>query len=722
MGCVHAFYGGSASAGTIRRSAPYPTAHSKPAFTPARARYTMPAVPPPSRPSKVSDLNPRQRAAVRYVQGPLLVLAGAGSGKTRVITYKIAHLIREHRVSPRNIAAVTFTNKAAREMKQRVGTLLQGQEGKGLSVSTFHTLGLNILRREHARLGYKPGFSVFDAQDAAALLRELASRAPHASESAAQQLASRISLWKNALLGPEQAVADAADEADEAAARLYALYERHLRAYNAFDFDDLILRPVQLLGAIPEVRAGWEDRIRYLLVDEYQDTNAAQYQLVKLIAGRRGAFSVVGDDDQSVYAWRGARPENLRLLREEFPHLEVIKLEQNYRSTGRILRAANQLIGQNSHLFEKRLWSDLGPGDPLRVLSCRDEQHEAERVVTELLRHRLVHRTHYGDYAILYRGNHQARVFERVLREHRVPYVLSGGTSFFERSEVKDIMAYLRLLVNQDDDAAFLRAVAVPRREVGPATLEKLGAYATQRGKSLFAASFEFGLEQQLSGRPLEKLRRFTHWLVDIGDRAQRGDPVAAVRQVVQDIDYAGWLNETCSALKTAQRRLENVYELIAWLQRLAGEDLRDRSLGEMVAHLTLMDILERAEEDQGGDRVHLMTLHAAKGLEFGHVFLVGMEEDLLPHRESLASGSLEEERRLAYVGITRARRGLTFTFAARRRRYGDEVDCQPSRFLSELPPEDLAWETQASPASGEERLDRGRAHLANLKGFLSGS
>ncbi len=669
----------------------------------------------------MSDLNARQLVAVQYTDGPLLVLAGAGSGKTRVITRKIAHLVRAHRIPARNIAAVTFTNKAAREMKQRVGSLLQGQELRGLRVCTFHALGLDILRKAQARLGYKPGFSLLDAQDSAGLLRDLTSRGAQSPDLAHDQVATRISLWKNALLTPEQAAAGAETEAEEGSARLYALYDRQLRAYNALDFDDLILRPVQLLSDCPDVRVTWEERIRYLLVDEYQDTNAAQYQLMKLLAGRRGTFSVVGDDDQSVYAWRGARPENLQLLQDDFPRLKVIKLEQNYRSTGRILGAANRLIANNSHLFEKRLWSDLGPGDPLRVLTCRDEQHEAERVVTELARHRLVHRVNHGDYAILYRSHHQARVFERVLREERVPYVLTGGTSFFERTEVKDIMAYLRVLANQDDDAAFLRAVTVPRREVGPATLEKLGAYAARRQKSLFAASFELGLEQHLTGRPLERLRHFAHWLVDLSDRAQRGDPIAAVRQLVAEIDYPAWLSETCSDLKTAERRLQNVHDLIAWLQRLAGEDLRGRTLAEMVAHLTLVDILEHAGKEHSADRVHLMTLHAAKGLEFAHVFMVGMEEELLPHRECVANGQIEEERRLAYVGVTRARRSLTFSVAAQRRRQGDRVECQPSRFLSELLPEDLEWEGRAPPPSIEERMDRGRAHLANLKGVLGG-
>jgi ATP-dependent DNA helicase Rep len=392
------------------------------------------------------------------------VLAGAGSGKTRVITHKLAYLIRDCGIAARHIAAVTFTNKAAREMKQRVGGLLHGKESSGLIVSTFHTLGLNILKREHARLGYRPGFSIFDAQDSTALLRELWQQA--ANDSSVEQVQVRISHWKNGLLSPEAALAQAQDEGELAAARVFALYQQHLRAYNAVDFDDLIRYPVQLLQEHRAVLETWEHRIRYLLVDEYQDTNASQYQLVKLLMGRRGALTVVGDDDQSVYAWRGARPENLRLLAEDFPKLKVIKLEQNYRSTRRILRAANHLIARNPHVFEKRLWSELGEGDPIRVLHCRDEEHEAERVVSELLHYQLRHRASLRDYAILYRGNYQARVFERVLREHRIPYFLSGGTSFFERVEIKDIMAYLRLLVNHDDDNAFLRIINTPRREI----------------------------------------------------------------------------------------------------------------------------------------------------------------------------------------------------------------------------------------------------------------
>ncbi len=675
--------------------------------------------------SNNDSLNPRQREAVRYIDGPLLVLAGAGSGKTRVITRKIAYLIRECGISARHIAAVTFTNKAAREMKERVGGLLDRRLSRGLKVSTFHTLGLGILKRELEVLGYKPGFSIYDSVDTLALIRELMRRDVGDEKGAAERVRWYISRWKSDFVTPEEA-AGAVDEGDPlslVAARLYGEYSRHLKAYNAFDFDDLIMLPVLLFEQHSEVLERWRNTIRYLLVDEYQDTNATQYRLVRLLTGVRGALTVVGDDDQSIYAWRGANPENLAQLQEDFPNLKVIKLEQNYRSMVRILRAANRLISNNPHLFEKRLWSELGHGDPLRVIQARDEQHEAERVAAEILHHRFVHRTAFRDYAILYRGNHQSRPFERALREHNIPYRLTGGTSFFAYTEVKDLMAYLRLLVNQDDDNAFLRVVNTPRREIGPGTLEKLAGYAGDRGISLFAACFELGLAQHLPARSRERLQRFADWLVDIADRAARGDPLAVVREMLTDMDYRQWLEDSSRDGKAAERRWENVEELLEWMRRIAEDAPGHKSLAELVSHMTLMDILERNDDDaQETDAVALMTLHAAKGLEFPHVYLVGMEEELLPHRTSLDEGQLEEERRLAYVGITRAQRTLTFTCAARRKKGGELVECEPSRFLEELPQEDLEWLgglKQRSNLSPEESRQRGRAHLAQMRSML---
>lgn len=666
----------------------------------------------------MAQLNPQQQQAVRHIDGPLLVLAGAGSGKTRVITHKIAYLLDQCGLSAKSIAAVTFTNKAAREMKTRISQLLAKGSTRGLIVSTFHTLGLNILRREREAIGLKAGFSLFDAHDSRALISDLY-RHEFSGGGEESSLQWRISAWKNALVAPEEALNTAHDDQEAAAARLYIAYERRLRAYNAVDFDDLIGLPARLLTNHPEILCHWQNRLRYLLVDEYQDTNAAQYQLVKLLVGVRGAFTVVGDDDQSVYVWRGARPENLHQLKDDFPQLTVIKLEQNYRSSGRILRAANRLISHNSHVFAKRLWSALGEGDLLRVLNCRDEHHEADRVVAELMYHQFKYRTAYRDYAILYRGNHQSRPFERALRAHRIPYILSGGTSFFERSEVKDIMAYLRLLANEDDNTAFLRAANIPRRGIGAATLEKLAGYAALRGQSLLASSFELGLGEHLSSEALTRLRRFCEWVVDLADRGRRADPIAVFKDLIVETNYRAWLDETCNDRRTVERRMANVEELLAWLERLYQRGDERQTLSDLVAEISLQDILERTQEKQDQDAVNLLTLHAAKGLEFPYVFMAGMEEELLPHRTSLKEGALEEERRLAYVGITRAQRNLCFTLAMKRQQYGEMVACEPSRFLLELPSEDLQWEREGAPRDPAERLERGQVHLANLREML---
>jgi len=669
----------------------------------------------PTEGAPLSDLNPAQRKAVLHTAGPLLVLAGAGSGKTRVITRKIAHLVQRCGLAPEHVAAVTFTNKAAREMRARAGKLLSVEAAQALTISTFHTLGLRILRREARRVGYRSGFSIFDAQDTANLLRELL-RAGGETKPDPAPLQWRISAWKNDLVDPEQAQAKACDPAANTAADLYADYQRHLQAFNAVDFDDLIARPVRLFRDHPEVLGAWRERIRYLLVDEYQDTNGAQYALVQQLVGERRGLTVVGDDDQSIYAWRGARPENLQRLAEDFPGLEVIRLEQNYRSTGRILKAANTLIANNPHLFEKRLWSGLGFGDPLRVLRCEDEAHEARRVASALLEHRFRHGTRFGDYALLYRGNHQSRPLETALREAQIPYHVSGGTAFFDRAEVKDVIAYLRLLANPDDDAAFLRVVNAPRRGIGPTTLESLGRYAQQRGRALLPTCGDLGLAVHVSGAPLERLRRFAAWVERTAARARgESDAVALVRDLLEESGYRAWLVKSVRDPRGAERRLDHIDALLDWLTGAAAE-VRG-GLDALVDRLCLQDLLER--EEQAGDRVALMTLHAAKGLEFPHVFMVGMEEGLLPHRSSIDSGDLDEERRLVYVGITRAQQTLTFTHAARRRRQREVMACEPSRFLDELPREDLLFEGGPQEDS-EQKQVRGRAALAHLRTLVS--
>lgn len=667
-------------------------------------------------------LNPRQDEAVKYVSGPCLVLAGAGSGKTRVITNKIAYLVQQCGYKARNIAAVTFTNKAAREMKERVAQTLGKGELRGLMVSTFHTLGLNIIRREFKALGLKAGFSLFDDQDQLALLKELTEKQLDGDKDLLRSLLSTISNWKNDMLTPPQAKAMAKGEQQQLFAHCFELYQKQMQSYNALDFDDLILLPVLLLRSNEEVRQRWQNRIRYLLVDEYQDTNTSQYELVKLLVGERGRLTVVGDDDQSIYSWRGAKPQNLVLLGEDFPSLKLIKLEQNYRSTSRILRAANILIANNPHVYQKALFSELAEGEKLKVILANNEDHEAERVTAEIIAHKFLNRTEYRDYAILYRGNHQSRLIEKSLTQNRVPYKLSGGTSFFARAEIKDIMAYLRVLVNPDDDNAFLRIVNTPKREIGPATLEKLGSYANMRGKSLFTASFELGLEQHLSGRGLDNLRRFTEWLVAIADNAERGNTVEAVRALVRDIRYEDWLYETSASPKAAEMRMKNVSDLYSWIVAdLEGDnpDQEEKTLKEVVQRLTLRDMMERGEENDDSDAVQLMTLHASKGLEFPYVYLIGAEEGILPHQTSIDEENVEEERRLMYVGITRAQRELTFMVCKERRQFGELIKPSQSRFLDELPQDDIEWEVKKKLVTQEERMAKGQAHIANLRAMF---
>ncbi|MGX9419360.1 DNA helicase Rep [Vibrio sp. RC27] len=667
-------------------------------------------------------LNPSQNEAVKYVSGPCLVLAGAGSGKTRVITNKIAYLVQECGYKPRNIVAVTFTNKAAREMKERAAQTLGKKESRGLMVSTFHTMGLNIIRREYKQLGLKVGFSLFDDQDQMALLKELTEKQLDGDKDLLRLLLSTISNLKNDMVSPQKAKDMAKSEQEQLFAFCYEMYQNQMKAYNALDFDDLIQMPVRLLKENQEVRERWQNKIRYLLVDEYQDTNTSQYELIRLLVGERARLTVVGDDDQSIYSWRGAKPQNLVLLGEDFPNLKLIKLEQNYRSTSRILRAANILIANNPHVYDKVLFSELPDGEKLKVINANNEEHEAERISGEIIAHKFLNRTNYSDYAILYRGNHQSRLIEKYLMLNRVPYRLSGGTSFFARAEIKDIMAYLRVLVNPDDDNAFLRIVNTPRREIGPVTLEKLGNYANMRGKSLFDASFEMGLEQTLTGRGLENLRRFTQWLVALGDNAERGDTIEAVRSLVRDIHYEDWLYETSSSPKAAEMRMKNVSDLYSWIVAdLEGDnyDQEEKTLKEVVQRLTLRDMMERGEENDDSDAVQLMTLHASKGLEFPYVYLVGAEEGILPHQTSIDEDNVEEERRLMYVGITRAQRELTFSMCKERRQFGELIKPQQSRFLEELPFDDVEWEIKKKVLTQEERMEKGQTHIANLRAMF---
>lgn len=662
----------------------------------------------------MSGLNPQQREAIHYLDGPLLVLAGAGSGKTRVITQKIAYLVQDCGFQPRNIAAITFTNKAAKEMQERIGKILSPAQAGELQISTFHSLGVRILREEAKALGYKPRFSIFDSADCAGILSEAAGTVDKATVRILQSL---ISNWKNALVTPEAARHLATDEHQKLAAHAYLSYEATLKAYQAVDFDDLIGLPVKLFSEHPEIADKWQNRLRYLLVDEYQDTNACQYQLLKLLTGVRAQFTAVGDDDQAIYGWRGADIDNLRKLPAEFPNLKVIKLEQNYRSTVRILKAANNVIANNEKLFDKKLWSEHGHGEQISVTTYRDNDAEAEGVVMKLQAHRFEQRTQFKDYAILYRSNHQARIFEEYLRDHRIPYLLSGGKSFFDKAEIKDIIAYLRLLANEDDDPAYIRAATTPKRGIGAATLQVLGTYAGERHVSLFAAAFEEGFAHRVAPRQLEPLLEFGQFINRMQERAGRESANLVLPDLLKAIDYETYLYDH-EEERVAQTRWANVCEFANWINK-KGE-LDGKTLIELTQSIALINMLDK-QNDEEVDAVQLSTLHASKGLEYPHVFLVGIEEGILPHRESTEPSKVEEERRLMYVGITRAQRTLNISYCERRKQAREFIPCEPSRFIDEMGRDDVrfAGGKEAKPvdkATGSARLDAMKAMLAGNK------
>ncbi|WP_288390265.1 UvrD-helicase domain-containing protein [uncultured Acinetobacter sp.] len=676
--------------------------------------------------SAASHLNDKQQEAMKYTQGPLLVLAGAGSGKTSVITQKIAYLVKQCRIPAHRITAMTFTNKAAREMKERVTQLLSREEAKGLSVSTFHTFGLNLLRIELKHTPLKNNFSILDADDCKRILMDLMHRDNLSGAESKELIAKamkKISDWKNDLIVPEQAHSTCETPEDVQFAHLYQLYERNLRAYNAVDFDDLIVLPTRLLQENAEVRDKWQNRTRYLLVDEYQDTNTAQYILVKLLVGVMGQFTAVGDDDQSIYAWRGAKPENMALLKEDFPNLKVIKLEQNYRSTSRILKAANAVIEHNPHIFDKKLWSDKGHGEVIRIITCRNDDDEAERVVKDLMTHKLMNGKNWKDYAVLYRGNFQARILETQLRQMQIPYKLSGGQSFFARAEIKDVMSYLRLIINPEDDSAFLRIINTPKRAIGPVTLEKLGLFAQENHLSLLGASSDQRLSMVLPKKAMTQLHEFADFVQTFTRELLDDDePVPKVRQMMNEAGYIDYIREQAATPAQEKSKLDNIESLYNSIQNLLNrtDDVDDKNIESVIRKLVLLDLLEQQQEEEDTDKVNLLTLHAAKGLEFPFVYIMGLEEELLPHKNSIAADTIEEERRLMYVGITRARQGLTLTLAEQRKNGGQMKQMTPSRFLDELPQDELEWLGRKKKiAANVDPKEQAQQYLANLKALL---
>jgi len=668
----------------------------------------------------LNSMNAPQREAVKYLDGPLLVLAGAGSGKTRVITQKISYLIKEADYSPKEIAAITFTNKAALEMQERVGKLMQGTNIKGLTIATFHSLGLQMLRAEAALLGYKPQFSILDSSDSFKILADVLATT---DKQLLRKTQWQISSWKNAFINPDQAKAQADEELTHAAARVYQIYQQTLKAYQAVDFDDLIKLPVELFEKHEEALNKWQRKLQYLLIDEYQDTNACQYKLVKMLTGLRGQFTAVGDDDQAIYGWRGADVENLRQLTTDFSKLKVIKLEQNYRSTVRILRAANQVISNNPKLFEKKLWSELGTGDMIQVTAAMSEEHEAESVVMKLQAHKFENRTYYKDYAILYRGNHQARILEQHLRNQKIPYTVSGGQSFFDKAEIKDLISYLRLIANEDDDPAFIRAATTPKKGIGNTTLERLGEYASAHKMSLFAAAFEGGFQNEIGNKQLEDLLNFCQYINKLQDRAVRDPAGDVLNDLLATIQYEAFLYDS-EEQRAAEVKWANVLDFIGWLTKKGepsteyGNETDGKNLLELTQMVSLMSMLEGRENGEP-DAVKLSTLHAAKGLEFGHVFLIGVEEGILPHRESVDNDKIEEERRLMYVGITRAQKSLNISWCKKRKRAGEMEMCEPSRFIAEIPKDDVRHFGNPFNKDPEASKDFGKFKMANIRAML---
>ena len=657
-------------------------------------------------------LNPEQQAAVEYLGGALFVLAGAGSGKTRVITEKIAYMITQAGYKPHHIAAITFTNKAAKEMQERVSARLGREQTRGLTVCTFHSLGMRILREEAQHIGYKKNFSILDASDSARIISELLGSTGREAVFKAQH---QISLWKNNLQTPEVAFQAADDDWAKQIAQVYAAYQTTLAHYQAVDFDDLIRLPTLLLQQNAAVRLKWQQRLQYLLIDECQDTNACQYALMRALVGLEGRFTAVGDDDQSIYAWRGANMENLRRLQEDYPQIKIIKLEQNYRSTARILKVANQVIANNPKLFPKTLWSQLGEGEVVRVVACQSETHEAEFVAQQIARNKLIYGANFADFAILYRGNHQARLFEDALRAARIPYQISGGQSFYDKAEIKDVLSYLRLLANPDDDPAFLRAATTPKRGIGDTTLGKLNDYAKEHECSLFQAAQSMDALAALNAKNREAVQQFVYLMQDYQARAAADDAGEVVQALLQDIGYEAYLTGAEEGGKAAEIRWRNVQDLADWLAKKGEEG--EKNLIELTQTIALMTLLEGRDEGEV-DAVKMSTLHASKGLEYPFVYLVGCEEGLFPHADSVEAGALEEERRLMYVGITRAKQQLTLTHCIKRKRQGTFVFPEPSRFIGEMPQGDLdiLGRKGGKPIVSKEE---GRERLGNMLAML---
>jgi len=656
-------------------------------------------------------LNPQQNSAVHYCQGPLLVLAGAGCGKTRVITEKISHLIAHKKVSHHHIFAITFTNKAAKEMSQRASKMVRLQEGERLNISTFHALGMRIIREEIKHTPYRFGFSIFDSSETHNIIKDLLPKGSNREQISTIQW--QISAWKN-----EGLKAEDLNTQFLLAQQVYHQYQQRLIDFNALDFDDLILQTLNLLDSNTEVLERWQDKMQHVLVDEYQDTNGSQYRLLKQLVSKHRNIVCVGDDDQSIYGWRGAQAENLSILKQDFPDLKVVKLEQNYRSTQNILGAAYDVIKHNPHEFEKKLWSDLSIGDLIKINHFNSPEEEALQLSAEIDYHKILKKNKFADFAVLYRSNHQAKLVEQVFRSKSIPYVMSGGRSFFDFTEIKDLMAYIRLLCNPKDNSAFLRIVNVPRRGIGSSSLAKLAQNAEKNSLGYFKAAGNDAMLANLPDRSAQKLKEFHGHMLSLQKKVLahvKAD--AIVDELIKEIDYAAWIAQTSKDKTSKFNRTKLVTDFQSWMRSFSKE--KDMNLIDAAAQITLQT---NKEDTNNEDAVQMMTLHAAKGLEFTNVYMIGVEEGILPHRNSIEEDSVEEERRLMYVGMTRAMQNLSISYVKKRKnRFAQDETAEvgPSRFLDELPRRYISGYGKETKQNEQQQKAKRKDHLAALRAML---
>ncbi|MDP2158813.1 MAG: UvrD-helicase domain-containing protein [Nitrospirota bacterium] len=669
---------------------------------------------------EIARLNPRQEEAVMQTDGPLLILAGAGSGKTRVITTRTAYLIQTGISRAGSVLAVTFTNKAAKEMRERVKSMLKGESGTPV-ISTFHSLCLRILRREIERLGYRKDFTIYDTSEQVSLMRNILSDIKFYDKSfKPENILERISRTKNDFVPVESGPSD--NPLEEASAMLYPRYLDALKSLNALDFDDLLLLTLKLFKEHPDVLAQYQNMFRYIMVDEYQDTNRVQYNFIKLLAGDRKNLCVVGDDDQSIYGWRGASLGNILHFEKDFPGTLIVRLEQNYRSYGNILTAANSVIKNNKKRMEKSLWSARGDGPKVNILKARDTEDEAAWVVDRIATIKLDRNIPYEHFAVIYRANIFSKPFEEALRKQRIPYSVVGGTSYFENKEIKDLAAYLKIIANPSDDLSLLRAANAPKRGLGPSALALLSEFSRAHSMSLLDAFGKAGEITGLGPKPAASANALFSLLARYRDMFRKGREMdKTLKALIDEINYRDYISDLYKTPEVSFRKIENLEGFVESVRHYGSAEVSPSLLGflETMALTDLMDEKDQKDE-KGGYGVTLISFHSSKGLEFPVVFIAGTEEDILPHKRSAdTQEGLEEERRLFYVGITRAMHELYITYTNQRSKYGKDAQSVPSRFLEELPEEATKKLDRFEKLSPEEEELYAKKCFANIRAMI---